>query len=269
MGDATCSVPGCASSTHCKGLCQPHYMRFWRYGDPEHGGPLRVRVRATLPNFWALIDKTGPLIAGHPERGPCWLWTGRIDNGGYGVFGTVGRVGQRAHRFSWMLANNREFPEGMEADHLCHTLDLSCPGGVCGHRRCVNPQHLEPVTHHENAMRSVRARTNTCHAGHPLVVVGERNGRPRRGCPTCKEAVRLARRDECAALSGHVGRHEPQRLTPEFMRELADVYQHAAETGDSPRLAVARHCGRSPSTVADWIRAIRKAGVLPPYDPAA
>lgn len=46
-------------------------------------------------------------------------------------------------------------PEGHELDHVCHTKDPSCAGGIdCPHRRCVNPAHLEPVTHAENMLRT-------------------------------------------------------------------------------------------------------------------
>jgi hypothetical protein len=90
----------------------------------------------------------------------CWIWLGTVDRGGYGRF-TIGRrasyrsVG--AHIISYILATGRK-PES-ELDHLCK---LRC---------CVNPDHLEPVTHRENLMRgdgfgAVNARKTHCVNGH-------------------------------------------------------------------------------------------------------
>ena len=53
-------------------------------------------------------------------------------------------------------------PDGLELDHLCRT------------RNCVRPDHLEPVTHRENIVRSpitpmgINARKTECDRGHPL-----------------------------------------------------------------------------------------------------
>lgn len=52
-------------------------------------------------------------------------------------------------------------PEGRELDHLCRN------------RACVNPKHLEIVSHRENCLRGVapaaqNARKTHCKYGHPL-----------------------------------------------------------------------------------------------------
>src|SRR3546814_19356891 len=47
---------------------------------------------------------------------------------------------RQAHRISYELCVG-PIPEGMELDHLCRV------------RRCVNPAHMEPVTHRENVLR--------------------------------------------------------------------------------------------------------------------
>ena len=83
-----------------------------------------------------------------------------------------------AHRIVYELIKGK-IPEGLFIDHLCRV------------RNCVNPDHLEPVTHEENIRRGIggvnainRAKTH-CLKGHPLS--GEnmqmRNGA--RVCLTC------------------------------------------------------------------------------------
>lgn len=83
--------------------------------------------------FWPNVDKSGD----------CWLWTGYIKPNGYASFYPGG--GRHvpkvyAHRWSYEAANE-PIPEGLEIDHLCHV------------RHCVNPAHLELVTHRENLDR--------------------------------------------------------------------------------------------------------------------
>lgn len=79
--------------------------------------------------FWAKV-RTGD---------GCWLWTGALDNGGYGKIGAGGDRGRTlcAHRVAWELARG-PIPDGLEIDHTCHV------------RRCVRPDHLRTVTHKQN-----------------------------------------------------------------------------------------------------------------------
>lgn len=64
---------------------------------------------------------------------------------GIGYHGPNGYVwvsrGRLAHRVAYEQARG-PIPEGLELDHLCRN------------RACVNPDHLEPVTHRENLLRA-------------------------------------------------------------------------------------------------------------------
>jgi hypothetical protein len=63
----------------------------------------------------------------------CWLWQRSRTQNGYGLFSVHGKR-CLAHR--WLYEQTiGPIPEGLEIDHLCRV------------RHCVNPDHLEAVTH--------------------------------------------------------------------------------------------------------------------------
>lgn len=72
----------------------------------------------------------------------CCLWTGPVDTHGYGRHGKP-----VAHRVIYELIVG-PIPDGLELDHLCRV------------PRCVNPHHLEPVTHAENVRRGMAGSVN-------------------------------------------------------------------------------------------------------------
>lgn len=58
-----CSVEGCEQSAYTKAMCNRHYQRWLRHGDPAAGGPMRVERRNRR------IDKDDPrLLPGHKPR---------------------------------------------------------------------------------------------------------------------------------------------------------------------------------------------------------
>lgn len=84
----------------------------------------------------------------------CWIWTGSIA-AGYGYI-SVNSKPQKAHRVMYELLVG-PIPDGKELDHV--------RARGCTTTRCVNPDHLEPVSHAENMKR----RRNThCREGHEL-----------------------------------------------------------------------------------------------------
>lgn len=118
----------------------------------------------------------------------CWIWTGHVTKGGYGQF----RMGNKtigAHVAAYRIFRGH-VPPGMDVEHACHTRDEDCPGGVCLHRRCVNPLHLEAVTRRENLLRGRgvtgrNAKKTHCPVGHELNTENTIRYRGWRSCRTC------------------------------------------------------------------------------------
>lgn len=105
----------------------------------------------------------------------CWIWTASLDLNGYGQFSYKGKR-HAAHRVSYELFKG---PAPTELDHICRV------------RCCVNPDHLEGVTHHVNLMRgrsfsAVNAQKTHCPHGH-LLAGGNLHIRPngKRQCRSC------------------------------------------------------------------------------------
>lgn len=120
----------------------------------------------------------------------CWRWGGAIQSNGYGSFGKGG-AGRAVLAHRWAYENWVGLIAGrLEVDHLCHSRSTTCAGGKdCLHRRCVNPDHLEPVTRKVNASRSVPARKTHCAQGHLFDAANtRRNSHGHRKCRTCQLA---------------------------------------------------------------------------------
>lgn len=107
-----------------------------------------------------LPDRFWNKVSPEPNSG-CWLWFGSWDEKGYGRFGIGGRGKHKpAHRVSYEALVGAVAP-GLELDHGCRV------------RCCVNPAHLEPVTHLENMRRVPPQPDRTeypavCARGHDL-----------------------------------------------------------------------------------------------------
>lgn len=133
--------------------------------------------------FWDKVQKTET----------CWYWIGAITAGGYPKYRTYQHV-DTAYRVLYVDVYG-EVPDGLHLDHLCHTRDLTCRAGVkCLHRRCVNPDHLEPVDSAENLRRAHRDQPDFCKNGHErtpenTVVRARSNGLMARDCRICSRAA--------------------------------------------------------------------------------
>jgi hypothetical protein len=116
------------------------------------------------------------------------MWTAGKNGNGYGV-SYVDGVAMVAHRRAYQMLVG-VVPMGLEIDHLCRN------------KACVNPDHLEPVTHRENVMRANRHRRWTgsfnagkthCPAGHAYDLENTRWA-PKRRYRRCRACDRIAHR---------------------------------------------------------------------------
>jgi hypothetical protein len=79
------------------------------------------------------------------DPGECWPWRGATNQRGYGNFMLTDGATAKSHRVTYELLVG-PIPEGLELDHTCRNTG------------CVNPAHLEPVTHAENIRRGYAHR---------------------------------------------------------------------------------------------------------------
>jgi hypothetical protein len=138
-----------------------------KWTDPRRG-TVKGEPRRFLDGHHA---RKSPRMFVEEDRGyetPCWVWRGSLRDG-YGLIRCQGKV-RNAHLVFYEKKYG-PMPEGMQADHLCRV------------RACVNPDHVEPVTHLENTRRGDRCKLTLEIARHIRSEVG-------RGVPQ----IALARR---------------------------------------------------------------------------
>jgi hypothetical protein len=106
----------------------------------------------------------------------CIEWIGSKSGDGYGRWDFLGHPVQ-AHRlaYEWALG---PIPDGTELDHTCRFTS------------CINPLHLEPVTHRVNVLRgqgiaAMRARQTHCVNGHEFTEENTYRFRGNRLCRAC------------------------------------------------------------------------------------
>lgn len=178
-----CSVPTCASRAHARGLCNAHYKRLERTGDSSPDQPVQI-TRDDVSRFWSKVRKTSS----------CWLWLGPLTLHGYPRFTTREKQHQ-AHRYAYELVRG-PIEHWKELDHLCRV------------RRCVNPDHLDPVSHRENVLRgdtlaAANAAKTHCPQGHPYDAANTYlSPSGSRVCRVCTQAARDRYAARRHAMSG-------------------------------------------------------------------
>lgn len=78
------------------------------------------------------------------REGDCWIWTGHLDDNGYGQFRFGGKI-VGAHRFSYAVFRGM-IPRRRHVHH----------GEECTNHACVAPGHLAPLTHAKNSLDGSR-----------------------------------------------------------------------------------------------------------------
>ena len=132
-----CTETGCEDNRYGLGLCNKHYHIKTRYGAAGVDTQLYRIV-----NGFDVVQVVDGMSA-------CWLWRGAHTPLGYGRFGGKtdehkGRF-QYVHRYAYKTWVGPLLPH-LEIDHLCRQ------------HPCINPEHLEQVTHSVNCQRGVDYR---------------------------------------------------------------------------------------------------------------
>lgn len=133
-----CTIDGCSIERKTSKLyCEKHRGRIRRHGDPT----IALKDHTPAVERWKYSYKVD-------EKTGCWIWqrAGSVEFGGYGGISNGRGNFTAAHKFVYEQVVG-PVPDGLELDHLCEN------------KGCVNPEHLEPVTHSENVRRAY-ASTN-------------------------------------------------------------------------------------------------------------
>ncbi len=149
-----CSIPDCGKKRYAHGLCENHYGRLRRHGDPLGG---RTSPGKTLA--W-LYEHQGY------DADSCLIWPFADDGKGYGVTNVDGKQ-QYAHRIMCALVNG-------EAPTPDHEVAHSCGRGNLG---CVSPKHLRWATRSENHSDKITHGTHSRGERCPTVKITEEDAR--------------------------------------------------------------------------------------------
>lgn len=151
-------------------------MYIWFRLPNQKRGEGRLTPQLLINRFWNKVLFTTD----------CWEWQGWKKPDGYGII-RFNHKNLRVHRVSYELQKN-QIPDGMVLDHLCRN------------KKCVNPEHLEVVTHKENTMRGngvsvVNMKKTHCPQGHEYTkentYIRPNSKKHDRQCLSCRNKTNL------------------------------------------------------------------------------
>lgn len=197
-------------------------------------------------------------IEPEPTSG-CWLWAADAFASGYGRFWVSSqRKSWRAHRVSYERFVG-PIPAGLTLDHLCRV------------KLCVNPAHLEAVTHRVNCLRgisqpAVNARKTHCKNGHLLSPDNSFPSSSKSGTRSCAicgraRAIEQVRRSQCASEMAALSQGLPfgsqlERAFSTWIQGDAGRYVEAEVT----RLALEdRRSGRQRGEINLYLALVRRS----------
>ena len=106
----------------------------------------------------------------------CWEWIGFKNKKGYGLIHVSKGKNELAYRVSYKLLKGA-IADDLELDHLCRNPS------------CINPDHLEAVTHTINMRRGIGGWNNRikthCPQGHPYDETNTLRFNNQRHCKMC------------------------------------------------------------------------------------
>jgi hypothetical protein len=150
----TCTFEGCARPIRRprSGLCEAHYKRKWRCGDPAgqraHHGDLIKYAQSTI-------------VTAPKDR--CVPWPFAKTGQGYGLMWRNGKKAM-AHRYVCELQHGAPPSNKHDAAHTCGK----------GHEGCVNPHHLVWKTRAENMADKIAHGTHSRGEQHPQAKLTEK-----------------------------------------------------------------------------------------------
>lgn len=145
MKSEICTIQPCHRFQYAKGMCQTHYRRMSR-----HGNPLLVMVPHAPRNSHREWIQTHLNF----QSNDCLIWPFAKNKYGYGKSSWNGKP-EAAHRVICALVNGPQPIGKWMAAHSCGN----------GHKGCVNPNHLRWATPKENTADAI---------AHGTAVRGER-----------------------------------------------------------------------------------------------
>ena len=126
----SCKIEGCDSKPYCRSMCQKHYERVLRNGDP-HKLKINFTRRGAVKKWLDDIHSERPW----EKSDSCIIWPFFKTNG----YPTLNS--KRVHR---------EFLKRYSGDPPFNNMDCAHSPTKCTSRACINPNHLRWATRSEN-----------------------------------------------------------------------------------------------------------------------